>query len=111
MHLKETQREWGIVAEREFTRLSESYLRQVIEGRRTFSTFVEGIISQGVKDGDFDGSIAIPLATNMVFELMKSSHLHRMPGTRAGIDEFADSYALLLIRGLGRADWVAPATA
>lgn len=108
MLLKERQREWGIVAEREFTRLSADYLKQVIAGRRTFSTFVEGIIQQGIADGDFDDRIDLPLATNMVFELMKSSHRHRLPGTKAGITEFADSYTLLLVRGLGKADWVPP---
>lgn len=109
--MKEQQREWGIVAEREFTRLSEAYLAEVIKGRRTFSKFVEGIISQGMDDGDFDDRISLPLATNMVFELMKSSHLHRVPGSRAAVTEMADSYALILIRGLGKADWVAPSEA
>lgn len=108
MRLKQQQREWGIVAEREFGRLSDDYLKQVIQGRRMFSNFVEGIISQGIDEGDFDDRIAIPLATNMVFELMKSSHLHRRPGTLAATDELADAYALLLIRGLGNADWSAP---
>jgi AcrR family transcriptional regulator len=108
MLLKEQHREWGIVAEREFTRLSPDYLKKVIVGRRTFSNFVEAIISQGIADGEFDDRINLALATNMVFELMKSSHLNRMPGTRAGVIEFADAYSLLLIRGLGKADWVAP---
>lgn len=108
IRLKQQQREWGIVAEREFGRLSDDYLKQVLQGRRTFSNFVEAIISQGIDDGDFDDRIAIPIATNMVFELMKSSHLQRIPPTVAAADEFADAYALLLIRGLGKADWLAP---
>lgn len=109
--LRQQQREWGIVAEREFSRLSEEYLAQVIKGRREFSTFVEGIIAQGRADGDFDDLIALPLATNMVFELMKSSHLQRFPSTRAGLTEIADAYSTLVIRGLGKADWVAPSNA
>lgn len=109
--LKEQQREWGIVAEREFTRLSDDYLAQVIKGRREFSRFVEGIITQGREDGDFDDRISLPLATNMVFELIKSSHLQRFPSSRTGLTEFADAYSTLVIRGLGKSDWVAPSNA
>lgn len=108
MLLKDQQREWGVVAEREFTRLSPVYLKKVVAGRRTFSEFVKGIVDQGVEEGDFDDRIQRPLATNMVFELMKSSHLYRRVGTVAEVTEHADAYSLLLIRGLGNADWVAP---
>jgi AcrR family transcriptional regulator len=108
MQLRERQREWGVVAEREFRRLSPAYLSKVIEGRNRFTAFVEGILRQGMESGDFDRSISLPTATNMVFELMHSAHLQRRPGTRLAIAEFADSYALLLIRGLGCADWVPP---
>jgi AcrR family transcriptional regulator len=108
MQLREREREWGTVAEREFKRLSPPYLAKVIEGRREFSRFVEGILRQGVESGDFDGSIPVPIATNMVFELMKSAHLQRRPGTRVALTEFADGYALLLNRGLGNADRRAP---
>lgn len=108
MELKERQREWGIVAEREFARLSPAYLSKVISGRKEFSAFVERIIAQGIDEGDFDSRISQPLATNMVFELMKSSHTHRRPGPRAALVEFADAYSTLLIRGLGKSDWVAP---
>ncbi len=108
MELKERQREWGIVAEREFMRLSPEYLGKVITGRKAFSAFVEGIIVQGVEEGDFDDRIPVPLATNMVFELMKSSHLHRRPGQRSALKELSDAYATLLIRGLGDGAWVAP---
>jgi AcrR family transcriptional regulator len=108
MLLKDRQREWGIVAEREFTRLSAPYLKKVIVGRRAFSDFVEKIISQGRDDGDFDDRIPLPLATNMVFEVMKSSHVNRPAGSQADITKFADAYSLLLIRGLGKADWIAP---
>lgn len=108
MELKERQREWGIVAEREFMRLSPEYLGKVIKGRKAFSEFVERIIAQGVREGHFDDRIPVPLATNMVFELMKSSHLHRRPGQRAALVELSDAYATLLIRGLGDAEWVAP---
>ncbi|MDA3039447.1 MAG: TetR/AcrR family transcriptional regulator [Actinomycetota bacterium] len=106
--LKERHREWGIVAEREFTRLSAPYLTKVIVGRRTFNNFVEQIISQGRDDGDLDDRIPLQLATNMVFEVMKSSHVNRPTGSRADITKFADAYSLLLIRGLGKADWIAP---
>ena len=52
MQLKEREREWGIVAEREFMRLSEGYLSEVIAGRKEFSAFVEGIVKQGMAEGD-----------------------------------------------------------
>ena len=46
MQLQEQHREWGIVAEAEFKRLSPEYLKKVVEGRRRFGSFVEGIIQQ-----------------------------------------------------------------
>lgn len=106
--LKQQQREWGVVAEREFKRLSPAYLATVIAGRKEFEAFVHGIIEQGMNDGVFDRRISLPLATNMVFELMKSSHQQRQPGSRHGVVELADAYSLLVIRGLGHSDWVAP---
>lgn len=108
MQLRERQREWGVVAEREFRRLSPAYLAKVIEGRNQFTAFVDGILRQGMDDGDFDRSISLPIASNMVFELMHSAHLQRRPGTRLAVAEFADAYALLLNRGLGCAGWVPP---
>jgi len=109
--LKEREREWGIVAEREFMRLSPGYLSEVIAGRREFSGFVEGIVQQGVTDGDFDQSLDITLATSMIFELMKSSHLNRRPRANLGIVELSDSYALFALRGLGAAQWTPPSAA
>jgi AcrR family transcriptional regulator len=108
MQLQEQHREWGIVAEAEFKRLSPEYLKKVMEGRRRFGSFVEGIIQQGVNDGDFDNAIGVPLATAMVFELVKSGLTHRPTGSVSAISEYADAYVTLLVRGLGKADWVAP---
>lgn len=108
MQLKQQQREWGIVAEREFMRLSPEYLATVIKGRKEFEAFVQDIIEQGQNDGTFDRRITLPLATSMVFELMKASHQQRQPGSRYGAVLLADAYSLLLIRGLGHQDWVEP---
>jgi len=108
MQLQDQHREWGIVAEAEYPRLSPDYLAKVMEGRRRFGAFVEGIIRQGVNDGDFDGAISIPLATAMVFELVKSGLQHRPEGSTAQIAAYADAYVTLLVRGLGTADWTAP---
>ena len=110
MQLKEREREWGIVAEREFMRLSEGYLSEVIAGRKEFSAFVEGIVKQGMAEGDFDAGLDLRLATSMVFELMKSSHLYRRPRGQLSLTELADSYSLFAIRGLGNADWTAPSS-
>lgn len=111
MNLKAREREWGIVAEREFMRLSPEYLSKVIAGRKQFSSFVEGIIEQGMNEGDFDRRISLPLATNMVFALLHAGHGHRRPAPRAALVEQADAYALLIIRGLGKADWQPPSSA
>lgn len=101
MSLKEREREWGLVAEREFTRLSPEPLAKVKAGRKEFSSFVEGIVKQGVAAGDFDTRLDEPLASTMVFELIKSSHLSRRPRTKSEIREIADAYADFAIRGLG----------
>jgi hypothetical protein len=105
MRLKETEREWGIVAEREFKRLSPEYLDQVIAGRKEFSAFAESIVAQGMTDGNFDADLDLQLATSMVFELMKSSHNSRRPRGNLSLEALADSYSLFAIRGLGMADW------
>ena len=110
MRLKEREREWGIVAEREFMRLSKGSLSKVIAGRKEFSQFVEGIVEQGIADGDFDADLDLALATSMVFELMKSSHLYRRPRGTLSLVELADSYSTFAIRGLGKADWAPPDT-
>ncbi len=108
MLLKEREREWGIVAEREFMRLSKDYLDEVIAGRKEFSAFVEGIIKQGMAEGSFDANLDLTLSTNMVFELMKSSHLYRRPRRGPSLTDLADSYSLFAIRGLGHTDWSPP---
>lgn len=108
MLLEDQHREWGIVAEAEFTRLSPDYLSKVMDGRRRFGRFVEGILRQGVTDGDFDGTISVSLATTMVFELVKSGLQHRPTGSTRALVEYADAYVTLLVRGLGKADWSPP---
>ena len=108
MLLQDQHREWGIVAEAEFTRLSPDYLAKVKEGRRRFNGFVEAIIRQGVADEDFDNAISVSLATAMVFELIKSGLQHRPTGSTRALVDYADAYVTLLVRGLGKADWTAP---
>lgn len=110
MKLKEREREWGIVAEREFMRLSPLYLTEVIAGRKEFSAFVEGIVEQGIADGNFDDDLNLGLATAMVFELMKSSHLYRRPRSGVSLVELADAYSRFVIRGMGAASWTPPST-
>lgn len=105
LRLKETDREWGIVAEREFRRLSPGLLEQVIDGRQEFTTFVQSIIERGMNDGDFDDTLDLALATTMVFVLLKSSHLSRRPRARLSLEALADAYSLFAIRGLGMPDW------
>ena len=83
-------------------------LDKVIAGRKDFSTFVEGIVKQGMADGDFDASLDLTLSTSMVFELMKSSHLYRRPRANIGLTELADSYSVFAIHGLGAANWQPP---
>ena len=54
MALEDRDREWGLVAEREFMRLSKRRLRKIIERRDRFSNYVKDIIRQGVDGGAFD---------------------------------------------------------
>ena len=108
MLLKEREREWGIVAEREFMRLSPEPLAKVKAGRKDFSAFVEGIVKQGVAEGDFESHLDVSLASGMVFELMKSSHLYRRPRANLDVVDLADTYAAFAIRGLGDCMWQPP---
>ena len=108
MQLQDQHREWGIVAEAEYKRLSPDYLAKVIEGRRRFGAFVEGILRQGVDDGDFDTTISVPLANAMVFELITSGLQHRPTTSNRALIDYADAYVTLLVRGLGKSDWVTP---
>jgi AcrR family transcriptional regulator len=105
MLLKERDREWGIVAEREFMRLSPEPLAKVKAGRKEFTSFVEGIVKQGAADGEFSAVTDVSLASTMVFELIRSSHLSRRPRTNLDVVELADAYAGFANRGLGNADW------
>ena len=103
--LNERDREWGIVAEREFGRLSDDYLAQVIANRKRFSTYVEGLVKQGIAEGHFDPGLDLGLATDQVFAVLKSSHLLRRPRGTTGVAELAEAYARFIVRGLGDADW------
>jgi TetR/AcrR family transcriptional regulator, cholesterol catabolism regulator len=98
-------REWSLVAEREFRRLSSRRLRAVIAKRDIFSGFVKGIIAQGVEEGFFDPEVDLSVATTAVFELMLSSHQwHRATGPLT-LSDVGDWYATFVIRGLGGPDW------
>jgi TetR/AcrR family transcriptional regulator, cholesterol catabolism regulator len=99
--LKNAEREWMIVAEREFMRLDQRRLKQVKANRRKMSDFVENLVRRGIEEGSFDPGLGVDLARDMVFELMKSSHLYRRPRSGADLDDLADRYATFALRGLG----------
>ncbi len=101
MQLKERERDWLIVAEREFQRLTTDRLDAVKANRRRISTFVEEIIAQGVAEGTFDATLDVSQCAAMVFELMKSSHLHRRPNSRLSLADHSAAYADFALRGLG----------
>jgi AcrR family transcriptional regulator len=89
------------VAERSFTRLSAKRLKTVIERRDTFSDFVKGILVQGVKEGAFDPTVDVSLATITVFELLNSTQEWHQPKGRLSKDNVAEWYAQFIVRGLG----------
>jgi TetR/AcrR family transcriptional regulator, cholesterol catabolism regulator len=105
MALTAKDREWGLVAEREFSRLSPRRLKVVIGRRDTYSNFVKDIISQGVAEGAFDPSVEPSIATTAIFELMISSHLWHRPTGRLTLVDIGDWYATFVVRGLGGPDW------
>ncbi|HEX4218835.1 MAG TPA: TetR/AcrR family transcriptional regulator [Acidimicrobiales bacterium] len=89
------------VAERSFTRLSPKRLKEVIERRDTFSDFVKNILVQGVKEGAFDPTVDVSLATITVFELLNSTQEWHQPKGRLSKDNVAEWYAQFIVRGLG----------
>lgn len=101
IELKNSEREWMIVAEREFGRLSAPYLKKVKANRRIIAAHVEGLIREGIDAGEFDPELDAELARDMVFELMKSSHLYRRPRLGSELAELSDRYATFALRGLG----------
>jgi AcrR family transcriptional regulator len=101
MALTEKMREWHVVAEREFSRLSPRYLQIVIERRDAASAFVKSIIRQGVSEGDFDPDVDLSVATTVVFELMLTTHLWHRPGSRLTFAQVASWYADFIVQGLG----------
>jgi AcrR family transcriptional regulator len=105
MALSAREREWATVAEREFSRLSRRRLRVVIVRRDQFSAFVKAIIAQGAKDGAFDPSVDLSVATSAVFELMKTTHLWHRPSGPLTVAQIGDWYATFVIRGLGGPHW------
>lgn len=107
MALKAKDREWGIVAEREFTRLSPRRLKIVIGRRDKYSGFVKDIITQGIDEGAFDPSVDLSVATTAVFELMISSTQWHRPGGRLTLVDLGDWFATFVIRGLGGPEFAA----
>jgi TetR/AcrR family transcriptional regulator, cholesterol catabolism regulator len=105
MALTARDREWGLVAEREFKRLRKGRLEQVIKRRDRLNEHVKGIIRQGVDDGAFDPEVDESVAAAAIFELMKSSHLWHRPSGKLTFVELGDWYAMFAIRGLGGPDW------
>jgi AcrR family transcriptional regulator len=101
MALTAQEREWGLVAEREFTRLSKPRLRHVITRRDTFSEYVKAIIRQGIDEGAFDAATDESVAATAIFELMKTSHLWHRPSGPMTMAELGEWYATFAIRGLG----------
>lgn len=105
MALTSREREWGLVAEREFKRLRKGRLEQVIKRRDVINEHVKGIIRQGIDDGAFDPDVDVSVAAAAMFELMKSSHLWHRPSGKLTFGELGDWYATFAIRGLGGPDW------
>jgi AcrR family transcriptional regulator len=105
MALTAREREWGLVAEREFTRLRKGRLDQVIKRRDRFSEHVKGIIRQGIDEGAFDPETDESVAASAIFELMKTSHLWHRPSGPLTFAELGDWYATFAIRGLGGPRW------
>jgi TetR/AcrR family transcriptional regulator, cholesterol catabolism regulator len=105
MALTSREREWGLVAEREFKRLRKGRLEQVIKRRDGINEHVKGIIRQGIDDGAFDPDVDVSVAAAAMFELMKSSHLWHRPSGKLTFGELGDWYATFAIRGLGGPDW------
>jgi TetR/AcrR family transcriptional regulator, cholesterol catabolism regulator len=105
MALTSRERERGLVAEREFMRLSKRRLKRVIERRDELSRHVKNIIRQGIDEGAFDPSTDASVAAAAIFELMKTSHLWHRPSGPLTMAELGDWYATFAIRGLGGPRW------
>ncbi|HKA85581.1 MAG TPA: TetR/AcrR family transcriptional regulator [Acidimicrobiales bacterium] len=105
MALTSREREWGLVAEREFMRLSRRRLRRVIERRDELSGYVKDIIRQGIDEGAFDPTTDESVGAAAIFELMKTSHLWHRPSGPLSMAELGDWYATFAIRGLGGPRW------
>jgi AcrR family transcriptional regulator len=103
--LTQRQQEWNTVAERSFDKLSPERLHLVIERRDHISAFVKDILGQGVREGAFDPSIDISLATITVFELLNHTNEWHQPNGRLSREGVADWYARFVIRGLGGPHW------
>lgn len=108
MAITAQEREWCIVAEHSFNRLSAERLESVIERRDRYSRFVKDIIQQGVDEGTFDPEVDVSLATITVFELIKGSNEWHDPGGRLSTDAISEWYADFVVRGLGGAASPAP---
>ena len=98
-------REWNLVAEREFQRLSQPNLRTIIERRDKLSGFLKSILQAGIDEGAFDPTTDLSVAAAAIFELMRSSHLWHRPGGRLSWQDVGNWYATFAIRGLGGPDW------
>ena len=98
------------MAERSFTRLSPKRLKLVIERRDNFSDFVKSILLQGVKEGAFDPTVDVSLATITVFELLNSTQEWHQPKGRLSKENVAEWYAQFIVRGLGGPHWKEAAT-
>jgi TetR/AcrR family transcriptional regulator, cholesterol catabolism regulator len=105
MALTSREREWGLVAEREFMRLSKRRLKRVIERRDELSSHVKEIIRHGIDEGAFDPTTDESVAAAAIFELMKTSHLWHRPSGPLTMAELGDWYATFAIRGLGGPLW------
>src|SRR5205085_12583828 len=90
MALTSKEREWGLVAEREFARLSPRRLKIVIGRRDQYSDFVKEILAQGVREGAFDPTVDMSVATTAIFELMISSRQWHRPTGRLSLLDIGD---------------------
>lgn len=105
MGLTAQAREWNLVAEREFNRLSTTNLQVIIQRRDRLNSFVKGVIQSGIDEGAFDPDVDVPVAAVAVFELMRSTHQWHRKGGRLSWHDLGDWYATFVIRGLGGPKW------
>jgi AcrR family transcriptional regulator len=88
------------VVDRDRKYLTAEHRAQVEEMRAELRAFVNGVLSQGVMDGDFDPTVDIELATNSLLELVNSTSQLASESHGSSPSAIADWCARLFLRGL-----------